>query len=431
MTLQDPAKPFDVLVVGGGPAGSTASTLLCDQGWTVALIEKDKHPRFHIGESLLPWNLPIFERLSVLDEVRKIGVVKNGIDFTDPDAENGISFAFRDARAPTPPSAFQVRRSELDELLLRNAAKHGVHVAEETRVTHVDLDQPGKVIVDTVGPDDTSARWTARFLVDASGRDTLLGRALSIKDRHPTHTSAALFSHFKGVERSDGPKAGNIGIHWFAHGWIWMIPLRDDITSVGVVAAPAYFQNTNLTADELLLQSIALSPAVAARMRHAKIAMPATATGNFSYICRQMWGERFMLVGDAFAFVDPVFSSGVYLAMDGAASAASAIDAYLRSPKKGKARLRRHERRIHRGIRNYTWFIERFNEPATKALFMKPSNLLGMQSAILARLAGDVHSATRFWVSLGLYKLIYNCTQIIRSNTKGASAHRDIVNGLK
>ncbi|HUT50527.1 MAG TPA: NAD(P)/FAD-dependent oxidoreductase [Alphaproteobacteria bacterium] len=420
-----------MVVVGGGPAGSTASTLLSDQGWNVALVEKDKHPRFHIGESLLPWNLPIFERLSVLDEVRKIGVVKNGIDFSVPSDESGISFAFRDARAPTPPSAFQVKRSDLDELLLRNAAKHGVHVVEETRVTQLDLDHPDAVIVDTAGPNDTAARWTARFVVDASGRDTLLGRALSLKERHPTHKSAALFSHFTGVRRSEGAGAGNIGIHWFERGWIWTIPLRDDITSVGVVAAPSYFQNQEQTPEEQLRQSIALSPAVAARMRHAEMVLPATATGNFSYICRRMWGERFMLVGDAYAFIDPVFSSGVFLAMDGAASAAGAIDAYLRDPQRGKASLRRHERRTKRAIRNYSWFIERFNEPATKALFMRPNNLLGMRSAILSRLAGDVHSATRFWVSLGLYKIIYNCTRLIRSKAGDVPAKRDFDNRLK
>ena len=138
-SVETATEPLDVLVVGGGPAGSTASTLLSDMGRRVALIEKDKHPRFHIGESLLPWNLPIFERLSILDEVRKIGVVKHGIDFSEPSNGAEISFFFRDARAPTPPSAFQVRRSELDEILLRNAAKHGVDVVEETRVTDVDL----------------------------------------------------------------------------------------------------------------------------------------------------------------------------------------------------------------------------------------------------------------------------------------------------
>jgi len=422
------SKTYDVLVVGGGPAGSTASTLLSELGWRVGLIEKERHPRFHIGESLLPWNLPIFERLSVLDEVRKIGVVKNGIDFSEPSDGREISFAFRDARTPTPPSAFQVRRSELDELLLRNAVKRGVEVAEEFRVTEVDFDQPDRVSIDTIGPDGGAARWHARFLVDASGRDTLLGRALSIKERHPSHRSAAVFSHFKGVTRSGDKRAGNIGVHWFDQGWIWIIPLRDDITSVGAVAAPSYFQNTGLDHDALLLATISRSPAVAARMRNATMVMPASMTGNFSYICRRMWGARYMLIGDAFAFVDPVFSSGVYLAMDGAVSAADAIDTYLRNQEKGTALFDRHERRVRRGISNYSWFIERFNEPATKALFMNPSNVLGMQSAILARLAGDVHSVARLWLPLGLYKLIYNCIRLLGARANSTPAPGDQVN---
>jgi len=411
----DPAtEPFDVLVVGGGPAGSTVSTLLSDEGWRVAVIEKDKHPRFHVGESLLPWNLPIFERLSVLDEIRAIGVVKNGIDFTLPSHAAEVSFAFSDARAPTPPSAFQVRRSEFDEMLLRNAARRGVHVAEETRVTAVDLDHSDHVAVDTVGPDGAERRWTGRYLIDASGRDTLLGRTLAIKDRHPTHRSAALFSHFRGVRRPDGARAGNIGIHWFDEGWIWMIPLRDGITSIGAVAPPAYFQNADLGHDELLLATLAKSPAVAERMRGAELVMPVSATGNFSYMCRHMRGGNYLLVGDAFAFVDPVFSSGVYLAMDGAVSAAAAVDAFLRGAKEAETLFARHERRVRRGIRNYSWFIERFNEPATKTLFMNPRNVLGMRSAVLSRLAGDVHSDRRIWVSLGLYKLIYNSTRLFR-----------------
>jgi len=397
-------------------------------GWRVALIEKEKHPRFHIGESLLPWNLPILERLSVLDEVRKIGVVKNGIDFTVPNGDREISYAFSNACAPTPPSAFQVRRSEFDEVLLRNAAKHGVEVVEETQVTEVDLAQADQVVVDTVGPGGAAARWTARFLVDASGRDTLLGRALSIKERHPTHRSAALFSHFKGVLRPDDARAGNIGIHWFDQGWIWMIPLRDGITSVGAVAAPSYFQNTGQDQDELLLATLSRNATVAARMGQAGMILPASATGNFSYICRHMRGQRYMLVGDAFAFVDPVFSSGVYLAMDGAASAAGAIDAYLRGSRKGAALFARHERRIRRAIRNYTWFIERFNEPATKTLFMNPSNILGMQSAVLARLAGDVHGTSRIWVSLGLYKIIYNCIRLLGPRVKRVPAQSDFSN---
>ena len=207
-----------------------------------------------------------------------------------------------------------------------------------------------------------------------------------------------------------------------------MIPLRDDVTSVGAVAPPSYFQNTGLDQDALLLAALSRSPTVAARMRDAEMVMPASTTGNFSYICRRMWGPRYVLVGDAFAFVDPVFSSGVYLAMDGAASAAEAIDAYLRDPNEGSARFVRHERRVRRGIRNYSWFIERFNEPATKALFMNPSNVLGMRSAILARLAGDVYGSTRFWLSLGLFKIIYNCTRLMRAGARSAPAPDEFVN---
>ena len=241
-----PVQRCDVLVIGGGPAGSTAATLLREMGWRVVLLEKDRHPRFHIGESLLPMNLPILERLGVLEQVRSIGVRKLGAEFGGADGGVGTrqTIYFRNAMDKAHPLAFQVRRSEFDEVLIRNAATRGVEVHEGTRVTRVEPRGKGRdhSVVDAQDEGGQLLRWRARFVVDASGRDTCLARQLGLKRKNPRHQSAAVFGHFRNVERRSGEDAGNIGIYWFRYGWFWMIPLRDGVTSVGAVCWPEYLK---------------------------------------------------------------------------------------------------------------------------------------------------------------------------------------------
>jgi flavin-dependent dehydrogenase len=406
-------RNFDVLVIGGGPAGSTVSTLLAAKGWNVALLEKDTHPRFHIGESLLPCNMPLLDRLGVMNELRQIGVVKPGIDFTMPDDNRAVSFKFAEALDHVPPTAFQVRRSEFDHMLIQNAARKGVHIDEGVRVADVDLNTEGRVSVRTAGDGGFARSYSARFLIDASGRDTLLGRKLGIKERNPKHASAALFAHFRGVERRSGEDEGNISIYWFEHGWIWMIPLRGDVMSIGVVSDPTYLQSRTTAPEAFLLASLELSTPAAARSRHAEMITPATATGNYSYLCRSNWGPNYVMVGDAFAFIDPVFSSGVYFAMKSSAIAADAVDTWLRDQKKGLSELRKQEILVRRGIRNLSWFIHRFNRPGLKYLFMHPKDRLGVKAAVLSILAGDVYGNKTLFLPLLLFKALYLAASLL------------------
>ncbi len=222
------AEPYrcSVLVVGGGPAGSTVSALLAARGIDVLLVEKDRHPRFHIGESLLPRNIPILRRLGLEDRLRSIGVLKRGADFSVPDGSRHIVFNFRDAMQPDEPTAFQVRRSEFDHMLIDNAEKAGVRVYQETRLDDLDIREDG-VTAQVTGPDGTASVVEADWVVDATGRDSFLSRKLALKRRDPRHASAAVFGHFDGVERRPGDEAGNISIYWFDQGWFWVIPLRD------------------------------------------------------------------------------------------------------------------------------------------------------------------------------------------------------------
>lgn len=400
----------DVLVVGGGPAGCTAATLLARRGWTVTLLEKDRHPRFHIGESLLPMNLPILERLGVLDAVRAIGVRKAGADFPR-DAERYNTFEFRRALGAVHDHAFQVRRDAFDALLFRHARESGVDAREDVEVTRVDWDGAGRARIEAQGPRG-SIRLRPRYLVDASGRDTLLGRSLKLKRKNPHHQSAALFSHFRGVARRPGEEAGNITVQRFAHGWVWMIPLPGDVMSIGAVCAPDFLKTRAGSREDFLQQTLQSLPPVAARMQGAERVAPVHVTGNYAYACGRMAGPGWVLVGDAYAFIDPIFSSGVFLAMDSAERAAQVVDGALRDPASETRLQRAMQRRLDQGLRQFSWFIYRFNSPVMRELFANPRNRWQVEQAVISMLAGDVFDNPSVLRRLRLFRLVYALTAL-------------------
>ena len=397
----------DVFVIGGGPAGSTIAALLAAQGRSVVLADKDRHPRFHIGESLLPCNLPLFEKLGIADEVAALGMPKYGIEFVSPDHDRPSLLAFADSWHKERSYAFQVRRSVFDHLLLQNAAAKGAAVMEGTRVTEIAFPPEGGVVVRAVGEDGVAHEWRARFLVDASGRDTFLASLLKLKQRNRRHESAAVYGHFTGARRLEGREEGHISIFWFEAGWFWFIPLSDGTTSVGAVCRPATFKNRDGDVTALLAALIETCPGLKARLKDAVLTGPATATGNYSYDSTSMIGERYIMVGDASTFIDPVFSTGVYLAMRSAFLGADTIAACLDRPAEAKAALARFEREVRGGLGRFTWFIYRITRPVIRQLFMAPRNILRMEEAVLALLAGDIerHSPIRFRLTLfkGLY----------------------------
>ncbi len=408
------AESCDVVVIGGGPGGATAAAHLARAGRRVILLDKDRHPRFHIGESLLPANLPLFDRLGVGEQVRSIGMPKHGVRFVSPDHAHSARLAFDQAWDPALASAYQVRRSDFDALLLANAAATGADVRQGWRARAVEFRPDfGGAVLSAVAPDGGERRIEARFLVDASGRDTFLASRLRSKVRNPRHASAAIYAHFEGVPRPDGPEAGDITIYWFDHGWFWLIPLADGATSVGAVCWPYYLKSRGAAdLDAFLDATIARCPRLAERMAGARRLTPAEATGNYSYQSRiahgSHAGESYCLIGDAFAFVDPVFSSGVYLAMSSAEMAVAAIDTCLDRPAAARQALRRFEREMARGPRVFSWFIYRVTNPAMRELFMYPRNFLRMREAVLSVLAGDLHRGTPYGRSLLAFKALYH-----------------------
>ncbi len=397
----------DVLVIGGGPAGSTVAALLARKGWSVTLLEKDAHPRFHIGESLLPQGMPILERLGVLDAVRDCSVLKLGADFPNDDGTYSV-FDFSKSLRPQSEFALQVKRADFDRILFDAARQAGAECHEHTRVDAVDF-TPGHRATVRAG----EHLWKPRYVIDASGRDTFIGSKLKLKARNPRHASAAVFSHYEGVKRREGRDAGNVSIYRHAHGWAWVIPLSGGTTSVGAVCFPDHLKQRRGDTEGFLAKTLDSIPELADRMAMATRTGPVHVTGNYAYTCNRMHGPGWTLLGDAYEFVDPMFSSGVFLAMHGAERGAELVDGILREPAREASLQRAFHRRFDTGLREFKWFIYRFTSPTMKYLFANRRNVLGVEQAVVSMLSGDVFDdAGPVLRRLRIFRAIYALTSL-------------------
>ena len=409
-------RECDILVIGGGPAGTTVAPLLAEKGYRVVLLEKARHPRFHIGESLLPANLPLFERMGIADEVKAISMEKWGAEFVSPHHEMSQTFHFADAWDKSIPYAYQVKRAEFDEILIRNAGNKGVEVHEQCKAKAIEFlpDNSGAVI-HAEHDDGCRVEWKARFVVDASGRDTFLANRFQIKHRNPKHNSSAIYGHFSGARRHDGQAEGHISIFWFEHGWFWFIPMQGDVTSIGMVTWP-YFMKTkgNRDVEQFLMDGITMSPALAERLKMATLVNEVEATGNFSYVSERNHGPNYLLLGDAYAFIDPVFSSGVLLAMNSGVIGAEAIDTCLKNPAAAKTALKRFDELMKHGPKEFSWFIYRVTNPIMRDFFMHPKNIFRVKEALLSVLAGDIFGKTPIWRAILMFKTLYYIANVIQ-----------------
>lgn len=335
----------DVLVIGGGPAGSTCGSLLARRGYGVTVLEQAKFPREHVGESMLPFCYWIFEELGVLDEMERRFVRKPGARFLDTDGTTATAWCFHKFLTDPSRLSFQVLRADFDDFLLHNARDEGATVYEETRVTGVEFDAgtDGRALVHATGPD---GRITvdASFVIDASGRDTFLANRMNSKVADSDLKRSALSSsHWAGCNYEGGLEAGLIQVVYLGgdkQGWIWVIPLSTDRLSIGVVMNTSYYLERRKELKEsgvddwqqaLYLEELQVSPFTARIVAGARQIRPLQYNGDYSYAVTKKWGDRWAVVGDASAFVDPIFSSGVYMAMESARLLVDAVDTCLRA----------------------------------------------------------------------------------------------------
>ncbi|MFI5364414.1 MAG: NAD(P)/FAD-dependent oxidoreductase [Candidatus Binatia bacterium] len=349
------AQQFDVIVIGGGPAGSTAAGFLAQSGARVLLLEKERFPRYHIGESLLSATLPILDALGVTPAVEQAGFIrKPGGTFVWGSQGAPWSFFFREDPGGRS-HAFHVLRSQFDHILLRHAASLGVDVREGHRVR--DITRDGCMHVVAGDEDGRDLSVDATYVVDASGQQALLGRRDGLREFNPFFKNLAVFGYFAGAERLDGPVAGNILSAAFADGWFWFIPLHDGTTSVGAVIDARRFAGEAAGDPSALYQRlIAACPPIAARVSGAQLVSPIRVIRDYSYCSQRFYGPGYLLAGDAACFVDPVFSTGVHLACLSGYLAAQTLGAIFSGAPEATA-LNQYDVRYRAAFERYLNFL--------------------------------------------------------------------------
>jgi flavin-dependent dehydrogenase len=247
-----------------------------------------------------------------------------------------------------------------------------------------------------------------RYVLDASGRETFLAGRMRVKESNKSHNTASLYAHFRGVERQEGVLDGYISIHFAEDGWFWLIPLPDDVMSIGFVGNQSAWRDRQGSAEDLFLARIAASPSVAARTRNAVRVSEIVSTGNYSYRAQQGHGDGYLMIGDAFGFVDPMFSTGVLIAMLGGEFGAAAADAWLDDPARGTRLAARTNREMARAMDRISWLIYRINDPVMRSLFMEPRNTLRMRDGLVDLLAGNLRSNRRTFLPVLSFKALFH-----------------------
>ncbi len=321
-------SPADVVVIGGGPAGSTVSTLLAQQGCRVKLFERDRFPRFHIGESLIPETYWVLQRLKMLDKMKASPFVKKySVQFVNAAGKESAPFYFHDNKPHECSQTWQVIRSQFDTMLLDNAREQGVEVQQPVRVLEVLFEGSRAVGVRIQKEDGTREEVLARVVVDASGQSTMLQNHFKLRLWDPVLNKGAIWTYWEGAYRDSGRDEGATVVIQTTNrqGWWWYIPQHDNTVSVGVVAPFDYLFKGRGSHEQVYNEEVEACPAVKRRVASARRATGYFATKDYSYRSREVAGDGWVLIGDAFGFLDPLYSSGVLLALKSGELAADAI----------------------------------------------------------------------------------------------------------
>jgi flavin-dependent dehydrogenase len=417
---------YDVVIVGGGPAGATMATLLTQRRLRVAVFERERFPRFQVGESLLPANMPIFERLGCHDALRQAGfVIKPGATFYDEYEGRGRKTILFGDIPLRPAYAYNVTRAEFDTVLLHHARRQGAVVYEQHAAERVTFETDG-IQLWVREPPGTLRQVRAQCLVDASGRAAFLGGRLGSRAALPGLGRVALFAHVRGTHRESSVPEGNIRIHIIRDGWLWYIPFADGTDSIGCVLHASVAKQRQGSVEELFDAVTASAPRFAERLTDAQRITPVYSAANFSYRIAPAIGERFVVVGDAHGFVDPVFSTGVFLAMRSAELAAEAIWRAFQRQDFGARRFRQYETQFLRGIAPLLAFIRHFYDPAFLDLFFASHPPLRLYQAVLWVLSGAAFDRRPAWVraNLALFRVVVTLRKAVRRISGQPAASR-------
>jgi flavin-dependent dehydrogenase len=401
-------KPdYDLLVIGGGPAGSAAAIFSRQQGMDVCVVEKETFPRFHIGESLLPHGNRIFHDLGVWPQLESAGFVhKFGAYFFLANGAAGKEIIFADGIVPCPERTFQVERAKFDSILLDHARSLGAEVRMPATVRALALRADGcTATVQTAGGEQTV---TARWAIDASGRDKFFPcDAKRATDPSPFPKRVAVYNHFHGVARSAGRAAGHTTAVRLGDGWFWIIPLAEGRTSVGLVTTVDSMRRAGLAPADLFAHAVAQSPKLRELMAGAEPMMEFRVTSDYSYFHRTLAAGRMIMAGDAGGFFDPIFSSGVYMALHSAQLAARLVARAHRAQRELTPReCRRYTRAVKKHAGVFQKLIAVFYDNDAFSVFLCQRAPFRMDLAVTSVVAGHARLTWPVWWRFKLFLLI-------------------------
>jgi len=383
-----------VIVIGGGPAGTTTATLIAQQGYQVKLFERERFPRYHIGESLIPETYWVLKRLNMLDKMKGSHFVqKHSVQFVNSEGKQSAPFYFFDNKPHECSQTWQVRRSEFDTMMLRNAEEHGVEVHEGVRVLDVLFEGDRAVGVQIADESGQRSEFRADVIVDASGQSSMLINRFKLRVPDPQLNKGAIWSYYQGAYRDEGKNAGATIVLSLnqKQGWFWYIPLHDGITSVGVVADFDYLFKGRKSNEATYFEEMENCPAVKERISGATQVSEVKATKDYTYRASRAAGDGWVLVGDAFGFLDPLYSSGVLLALKSGQLAADAIVEGLAKGDTSQAQLGKWEAGYVQGMNRMRRLVCEYYDGFSFGQFVKkfPHHRGGITDLLIGDLFKD------------------------------------------
>ncbi|MHC4391393.1 MAG: NAD(P)/FAD-dependent oxidoreductase [Planctomycetota bacterium] len=402
MTVTRDEESYDAIVIGGGPAGATVGALLAEAGRRVLIVEKGRFPRYSVGESLLPACYGPLKRLGVLPRMETSSFVeKHSVQFVSTDGRASQPFYFADHMDHPSARTWQVDRAEFDQLLLDNARAKGAAVMEGAGVKDL-LVEDDCVVGVTVNGEAPAMTLRARVVIDASGRDALSIKRLGWRERDEALERIAIWTYYRGAKRDTGRDEGTTTVAYLPEkGWFWYIPLQRDVVSVGVVAREQYLYRNGRDPAAIFAREVAQNPWIAERLAAGVQEGPFRVTGDYSYRARHCAMDGLVLVGDAFSFVDPVFSSGVFLALLGGERCADAVEAALEAGDVSAARFSAYGQSLCAAIEPMRRLIYAFYDPAFnfgKLLRAHPELRADVTDCLIGHVERDF---TALWAAAG------------------------------